>query len=317
MLAQDFEHCYATVNGVRYHYVNEGHGSTVVLLLHGFPDFWYGWRHQIKFLGAHGYRVIAPDLRGYGQTDGADTLAAYSMRSVGSDMMLLLTQLGIKRAVVIGHDWGGMLAWRIAMHFPHRVVAVGSLCTPYTPPDPIYHSLEDTVKQAPNLAYQVYLASEQAVADLDAKPESFLHMVLRRWNEAVDISKADKWHQRGTQVPVSQLLTPEERDYYVSTFRNSGFRGPLSWYRMRKINYEEDQGLPSRIELPALMITAEHDTALPPSMAAKMPQFFSNLTMEAAKDCGHWLMVEQTEQVNAFLLSFLQKTAPAILPTKM
>ncbi|KAJ1933575.1 hypothetical protein FBU59_005983, partial [Linderina macrospora] len=111
-------------------YVDEGTGP-VVICIHGFPDLWYGWRYQIRHLVSLGYRVIAPNVRGYGQTDATKDVKDYSLKNIVSDLVGLLDTLNIREAVWAGHDWGGSIAWRAALWHPERVIGVISFCTPY------------------------------------------------------------------------------------------------------------------------------------------------------------------------------------------
>ncbi|KAI9597427.1 Alpha/Beta hydrolase protein [Syncephalis fuscata] len=249
---EEFNHCFATLNGVKHHYIDEGSANaTPLILFHGFPDLWYGWRHQIKFLKSHGYRVIVPSARGYNQTDPGTKLEDFSLRKVGSDGMDLLTHLGIQRAIVLGHDWGGAVAWRVVKHHPERVMAVASVCTPYMPPSSEFVDLEGIVKKLPNFHYQLYLNDEKCIAELDAEPERFLRTLYRRWNESGGGFKA-WWDKK--ELPPATLMSEEALQYYVDNFRQSGFRGPTSWYRTQRINYDEDRGLDLPIAHPSLMV---------------------------------------------------------------
>ncbi|KAJ2339122.1 hypothetical protein GGF43_006713, partial [Coemansia sp. RSA 2618] len=129
---ESFNHCFALVNGIRMHYVDQGTGPLAVLCVHGFPDLWYGWRFQIPFLVSLGYRVVVPDMRGYGQTDATHALSGYTAKSITHDLVALLDHLGISTAVWAGHDWGGMHVWRAALWHPERVLGVISFCTPFS-----------------------------------------------------------------------------------------------------------------------------------------------------------------------------------------
>ncbi|KAI8053195.1 Alpha/Beta hydrolase protein [Syncephalis plumigaleata] len=222
---ESFNHCFATVNGVKYHYIDEGDSKgTPLILYHGFPDLWYGWRHQIVFLKEHGFRVIVPSLRGYNQTEPGIKLEDFGLRKISDDAMALLTELGIERVIVIGHDWGGALAWRTVLHHPQRVLAVASL----------------------------YLNDEKCIPELDAEPERFFNVILRKWNEETRGFKS--WWDKES-FPPTQLMSAEAMQYYVDNYRQSGFRGPTSWYRTLRINYEDGLGVDTHIPHPALMVT--------------------------------------------------------------
>ena len=124
-------HRYAPVNGLTMHYVEQGEGP-LVLLLHGWPESWYSWRHQLPWLAALGYRVVAPDMRGYGGSDAPDAVDAYAMRELVADVVGLIDHHRERSAVLIGHDWGAMVAWQCALLAPERVSSVIALSVPYS-----------------------------------------------------------------------------------------------------------------------------------------------------------------------------------------
>ncbi|KAK9728469.1 hypothetical protein K7432_001013, partial [Basidiobolus ranarum] len=155
-----YNHRYDDINGIKYHYVDEGpKDGPVVVLVHGFPDFWYGWRHQIKFLAERGYRVICPDLRGYGETDSPhcppNDIRSYGLKNISNDIIEILDKNNIGKFALIGHDWGGYLVWRVYLHHPERVLGIASFCTPYLPPTDEFVSHEEKVKTQPNFSYQL------------------------------------------------------------------------------------------------------------------------------------------------------------------
>src|SRR5262249_48210289 len=125
-----WEHHYAEVNGVRFHYVVAGIGP-LVILLHGFPEFWYSWRHQIPFLAQRGFRVLVPDLRGYNESDKPKGIANYRLELLVADVVGLIEHAGARSAVVVGHDWGGVLAWEVALRCPERVDRLAVLNAPH------------------------------------------------------------------------------------------------------------------------------------------------------------------------------------------
>ncbi|CAG8768067.1 3522_t:CDS:2, partial [Funneliformis caledonium] len=154
-------------------YVEEGEeNNQAIVLCHGFPDLWYGWRYQIPFLVSKGFRVIAPDLRGFGQTESPrcppDDIHQYGFKNICKDLTELMDQLNIKKAIFMGHDWGGHIVWRMCIHYPERVRAVISLSTSYIPPNEHYLSIESVAELLPNLQYQVYFTHPKAEIELDS-----------------------------------------------------------------------------------------------------------------------------------------------------
>ncbi|CAJ0904569.1 11324_t:CDS:10 [Entrophospora sp. SA101] len=272
---ESFKHKFSFVNGITYHYVDEGEEilkKEVIFLCHGFPDLWYGWRYQIPFLVSKGYRVIVPDLRGCGQTEAPhcppNDLHQYGFKNICKDMTELMNQLNIPKAIFLGHDWGGFLAWRMCIHYPDRVRAVISICTPYTPPRENYIKIESIAELLPNLSYQTELFLKSIFRS--SKHEH--HVVLFDGNSML----GDAVHD----VPRSSIISQKELDYYVRQYKSNGFHGGLNYYKTRKVNFQDEKGTRKQINHPSLMITVGKDLALPPSMAKGMNKFCINLTVK-------------------------------------
>src|SRR4029079_10770697 len=130
--AQEVQHRFANINGIKIHFVEQGSGPLVVLV-HGFPESWYSWRKQLPALAAAGYHVVAPDMRGYGQTDVPAEIAEYTIMHLVGDVTGLVEALGEKQAIVVGHDWGATVAWNAALLRPDMFRAVAALIVPYRP----------------------------------------------------------------------------------------------------------------------------------------------------------------------------------------
>ncbi|KAI8855076.1 Alpha/Beta hydrolase protein [Chytridium lagenaria] len=322
-----FNHNFAVVNGIRLHYVDHGTGPLLVLV-HGFPDIWYGWRYQIKPLVDNGFRVIVPDLRGYGQSDaprvepGCPSIEQYGWKNLCKDLCDLVDHvLGSPNssAIYIGHDWGGMIVWRMCLHFPHRIKAVASICTAYAAPLSTFLSNDDVVKFLPQFAYQRWLAMPETDQQLDANADLFFRVIFRPWQEdTVDVVDLGK---RGLEsVPsnlrLSNMITRKEFDYYVNQYTARGFHGGLNLYRTRKVNFDQELGLNKFVNHPALMISATHDKALPPSMTKKMPVFVKNVTFKEV-EAAHWAQVEQASKVSQYLLEWLSALISGKLPSKL
>ncbi|KAI9330375.1 Alpha/Beta hydrolase protein [Zopfochytrium polystomum] len=314
----------ATVDGVKLHFVDEGSStSPIVVLVHGFPDYWYGWRFQIGALVRAGYRVIVPDLRGYGQSEGPrvtsfedPALRSYGFKNLCRDVLDIVdhaTSRSDTRFVVVGHDWGGMVAWRLCMHSPARIIAVAAVCTAYVPPSPTYISVDEIVKLLPNFKYQKWFSEFETDALLDQRTESVFRRiwVSRKSAESgqsfVTLSKENLHYipVDPSGVPMSDVLSHEELQHYVNTYKATGFHGPLNLYRTRRVNYEDEIGLPSIVSHKALMVVANYDLALPPSMARKMSKFVPNVTFKYV-DAGHWVPSEQSAQLNGMLKEWLK-----------
>ncbi|RHZ48817.1 hypothetical protein Glove_541g43 [Diversispora epigaea] len=321
-----FKHKFSFVNGITYHYVDEGEeGNDVIILLHGFPDLWYGWRYQIPYLVSKGYRVIAPDLRGYGQTDAPrcppNDLLQYGSKNVSKDIKELMDQLKVKKAIIFGHDWGGFLAWRLCIHYPERVKAIVSVCTPYIPPNDNYISLESVAEILPNLQYQVYLSHPKAEIELDGNIERCFKAILRTSTVEDHIKLFDGKSMMGhviDGVEKSDLISQKELDYYVAQYKTHGFHGGLNWYKTRKVNFQDEKGTRKQIHHPALMVTAGKDLHIHPSTTKNMHKFCKDLSIKNIENSGHWVMLEQANQLHEYLDEFLEyvKNHESILDEK-
>ncbi|KAI8137136.1 Alpha/Beta hydrolase protein [Fennellomyces sp. T-0311] len=308
-----FTHYYCQANGIRIQYIDENQSSEkALLLIHGWPDLWCGWREQIPFLAKLGYRVIVPTLRGFGETDAPAETSAYGDKTLSSDFAALLDHLQVPTVVVIGHDWGGLCAWRFSQFYRERVDAVASFCTPYIAPEKQYIPLEVLVQYAPNLSYQVYLTTPAAEAEINANLEAFfkrLHRPIADFESIVDETSGTLVEGRPV-APKSDAIPQKVLDYYVSAYKKRGAAGGLNFYKRRKVNFEECKDLDPVITKPALMVTAELDPALPPSMAHGIEKLVPNVEVQHVEGAGHWVLWEKPAECNAHLKDWLAKVYP-------
>ncbi|KAG0209673.1 hypothetical protein BGX28_010052, partial [Mortierella sp. GBA30] len=178
-----FQHKFVTTCGYKYHYVEEGDpNGEPLLLVHGFPDLWYGWRHQIKYLATLGYRVITVDCLGYGQTDSPMELNEYGFKSICKHLAGVLDALHIPKVTIIGHDWGGAVVWRFGLYYPERLHGIISICTPYNPPAIKFRTLEEIVQAVPEFEYQLNFANPATTPKMDEKVDAFLGNILAMGN---------------------------------------------------------------------------------------------------------------------------------------
>jgi soluble epoxide hydrolase/lipid-phosphate phosphatase len=278
-----FTHKFAQTKNLRYHYVEAGDpkGEPLVLV-HGFPDLWYGWRYQIKFFAELGYRVIAIDNVGYGQTEAPMELEKYGLKAQSDHLAGLLDALNIPKITLIGHDWGGAFVWRFGLYYPDRVSGIISICTPYKAPS-TYRTLEEIIAVIPQFAYQREFVDPETVAKFDNNKSKFILGVL----------KAGECHGQA------------ELDYMVQEYSHSGYRGPLNYYKTRRINFDDEFAhLPHKhqhiIHTPSWMILAKNDPYLLPQMANGMEKVIPGVKF-ATIDAGHFCMTEKVEEVNQTL----------------
>lgn len=308
----DVSHGYVTIKpGVRLHFVEMGSGPPVCLC-HGFPESWFSWRYQIPALAQAGFRVLALDMKGYGDSSAPVEIEEYSMEVLCKDMVTFLDKLGLPQAAFIGHDWGGMLVWALALFYPERVSAVASLNTPFLPAHPDVNPMEK-IKANPIFDYQLYF-QEPGVAE--AELEQDLSRTFRSFFRASDEAflAVNSVRERGglfvntpQQPDLSKMTSEEDIQFYVQQFKKSGFRGPLNWYRNMEANWKWSCKASGRkILIPALMVTAEKDFVLHPHMSRHMEDWIPQLKRGHIPDCGHWTQMEKPAEVNRILIKWLQ-----------
>jgi pimeloyl-ACP methyl ester carboxylesterase len=298
-----------------------GEGPAVVLC-HGFPELAYSWRHQFDALVARGFRVIAPDQRGYGGSDRPEPIRAYDIHHLTSDMAGLLDALGIERAVFAGHDWGGFVVWAMPFLHPERVAGVIGVNTPYLPRTPI-PPLQLFRGLVGGRIERHYIAwfQEPGVAESVLAPRArlvFEKLMRRGVDEATmqarvlaspdgpDMNPFRRLEELETLG--EELLSPAELDHYASVFARTGFRGGINWYRNFDRNWETAPEIGvAKVERPCLMVTAQWDWALRPELAAGMPALCPDLETKNIARCGHWTQQEKPEELNAILSDWLAR----------
>ncbi|KFW03450.1 Bifunctional epoxide hydrolase 2, partial [Eurypyga helias] len=295
----DVTHGYVPIRpGVQLHFVEMGHGP-VVCLCHGFPESWLSWRYQIPALADAGFRVIALEMKGYGDSTAPPDIEEYSQEQICKDLAIFLDKLGIPQTVLVGHDWGGAVVWNMALFYPERVRAVASLNTPYQPADPAVDIMEK-MKAYPMFDYQFYF-QEPGVAEAELEKDigRTLKVLIRSTCREDRLPFALSMHgvrERGGLLvglpenpPTSQILDGPDLQYYIHRFEKSGFRGPLNWYRNIQRNWCWALSAKDRkITMPALMVTAGKDVVLQPKMSRGMEEWIPQLHREHIEECGHW-----------------------------
>ena len=301
-------------NGINVHLAEAGEGP-VVLLLHGFPELWYSWRHQLPALADAGYHAVAPDIRGYGQSDAPHEIEAYSMKEMTADAIGILDALDVETAVVIGHDWGAAIAWNCALHYPERVRAVGGLSVPFLPRPPMPPIQFMTKAFGDNFFYILYFQEPGvAEAEFEANVRRSLRLFMRSAPEASPESAATPAKKKGAKlfdgVPEPEAmpwLTAADLDVYTGEFERTGFRGGLNRYRNMDRDWEElPQLADKKIEQPALFITGERDPVAGFTSLDGMKKQLEDLrVLEVVPAVGHWTQQEAPDAVNGKINEFL------------
>ena len=306
-------------NGIKLRVALAGQGPLVVLV-HGWPESWYSWRHQIPALANAGYRVAAPDVRGYGGSDKPVAVEAYSIKEMCADIAGLIEALGENQAILIGHDWGAPIVWITSLFLPEKVLAVAGLSVPFTGrgPAPRIELMRNIYKD--RFFYQLYF-QEEGVAE--AELEADIPMSLRKiyYMSSGEGRKAGPTPNKRPDAklldglidpdPLPAWLTARDLDYYVGEFKRSGFRGPLNRYRTSKLDFDQLAPIAnSTLTQPAAFIagTLEPVLAFFPGvdLIAVMRERVSDLRLVRLLDgAGHWIQQERPAEVNTALLEFL------------
>ena len=316
------EHVFVDVGALRMHAAVAGPADgPAVLLCHGFPESWYSWRHQLEALADAGYRVIAPDQRGYGQTDAPAEVEAYTQLHLVGDVVGLLETLGIESATVVGHDWGGPVAWNAALLRPDVFHAVVGLSVPFGPRVPGATRPTEMMRSALGDGF-LYILYFQDVGVAEAELDSDIRGTIRRilYSLSGDIPPSEfrffdpsarsfKDLMREPET-LPDWLTDEDLDVFTAEFERKGtFRHGLNWYRTIDRSWELLAPFANaKVHQPALFIGAERDAIFGQtreSVAATkewVPQLREPVWVP---DCGHWIQQEEPEIVNRALLDFL------------
>ncbi|KAF9412596.1 hypothetical protein BGZ94_001003, partial [Podila epigama] len=276
-------------------YVDEGNKDGIALILvHGFPDLWYGWRHQIDFLAKLGpYRVIAVDMLGYGGTskprssDPGLAYPDYSPRTVGSHLVGLMDHLGIEKSIMIGHDWGSGIVSRVGWHFPQRLHAMICIGSPLRPITKDFITLDKLVEENPMFTYFAYFCTAEAAKEMDAMLEDQVNAIF---NDETGNNQRD-------------------REYYIENHKVDGFQGPLSYYKAFELSHKEDLSLlGQRLKVSTLMMIVVNDPIIPPDYARSVnTDYVDDIEFVDILKGGHFVLTENPGEVNLGIKAYLEK----------
>ncbi len=333
----EIRHQFVHTNGIRMHVADAG-GGYPVLFCHGFPELWYSWRHQLPALAEAGFRALAPDQRGYGETDCPEPIEAYRVTELVKDLVGMLDAMGIAKCAIVGHDWGGLVVWHAAMRAPERFERVVAINTPFMPrwlpstpgspehPQCVWITNRQPVPTRPtemarqaaagNFHYVLYFQQpgvaetemerdvRRALAGFYADPFPLPDVSLRPPPGV--FGPAGGGITDRLAGPRGKFISEEELEVYVNAFTKTGFRGGLNWYRNVDRNWEDSADLVERVNQPSMMITAELDPVLWPEQTIGMERWVPNLKRAHIKGSGHWTQQEKPSEVNAAIIDFLR-----------
>ncbi len=312
-------HRFIETNGIRMHIAEQGRGP-LVILLHGFPEIWYSWRHQIGVLADAGYHVVAPDQRGYGETGSPAESDKYTQLHLVGDVIGLMDALGEETAIIVGHDYGSPVAWNTARMRPDRIQGVIALSISYIPRGKV-SMLKEGIEA---LGEGFYMNYYQQLGVAEAEFERDVHETMRKI--LFGVSEDGKQNEQQLIIPeghgmldlvrdpgvLPDWLTEADLDYYITAFEKSGFTGAFNWYRAIDKSWEHMAPWSgAKIITPALFIAGEDDPMvnLPGSREAiaNLQQVVSKLEKTMMlPGVGHWTQQERPAEVTAAMLDFIQ-----------
>jgi pimeloyl-ACP methyl ester carboxylesterase len=314
----EIRHHFVSVNGIRMHYAEAGAGP-LVLMCHGAPELWHSWRHQLRALADAGFHAVAPDMRGYGQTDCPPEVEAYDMFHLTGDVVGLVNALGSEPAVIVGHDWGSWVTQFAALFRPDLFRAVGLLSVPFLPRLSISPSQWEQQKYPGKIFYQQMLRAPGSEKVFEANLRSSIINVLysasgeppadQRWKFVFDPKDT------ASMAPPAALkkpgfVTDADLDFIVGVFERTGCAGSLNYYRNVDRNWQLTPFLDgAKIRQPTLFIAGDRDAVLGfwGEHVEAMERNLPNLKCkEILPGVGHWTQQECPEEVNRLLIEFLR-----------
>lgn len=297
-----FKHDYAEVNGVRLHYVAAGEGP-LILFLHGFPEFWYGWKDQLAEFGKD-HLAVAPDMRGYNLSSKPEAVEQYRMKHLVEDVRALAEHLGHQKFVLAGHDWGGVVAWAFALAHPECLEKLVIVNAPH--PAVFLRELRDNPAQQQASQYMLLFRTPQAEPILSANGYAALVNVVLG-----DGLKSGTFTEEDRQAYLSAWSQPGALTGGLNYYRASGIGPPAPGQELDDKTEEALSGFgldPSRmaVKIPTLVIWGERDTALLTGNLEGMEIFVPNLTLRRIPEGTHWVVHEKPAEVNAYIRQFLE-----------
>uniref|UniRef100_A0A0E0GVX7 soluble epoxide hydrolase n=1 Tax=Oryza nivara TaxID=4536 RepID=A0A0E0GVX7_ORYNI len=318
-------------NGISIHVAEAGGeggaGAAAVLFLHGFPELWYSWRHQMEHLAGRGFRCLAPDLRGYGDTDAPPEIESYSAFHVVGDLVALLDALGLAKVFVVGHDWGAIIAWYMCLFRPDRVTALVNTSVAFMR-HVFIRSGADAVKTTDHFhkaygpTYYICRFQEPGVAEEEFAPAHARHTIRRTLCNRFTVHKAGKPESEESPppppLPLPAWLTEEDIDYFAAAFERTGFTGGINYYRNMDRNWEmAAPWADAKVQVPTKFIVGDGDLTYhyagiqdylhKGGLKAEVPLLEDVVVIPGA---GHFIQQERAEEVSDLIYNFITKFIP-------
>lgn len=288
-MIETVEHAYIKTNGITLHVAQQGpKDGELILLLHGFPEFWYGWHKQMAFLATQGFRVWAPDQRGYNLSDKPAKVSDYRIEQLAADIAGLIKASGKEKVFLVGHDWGGIVAWRVARAYPellHKLVILNA---------PHEAAMKEQVLHHP---FQLFRSSYIAFFQMRRLPEKLFS--VSNWEPAARALQSTS--RKGT-------FKEENLQYYRTAWSQpNAMRSMINWYRALASKSIGKSGVPNQVSVPVFVIWGAQDQFLGSDLATKSLEFCENGRGVLLGEATHWVQHEESEQVNKRILDFVKE----------
>lgn len=276
-----------STNGIKLNVARQGPvEGRPLLFLHGFPEFWYGWREQIPFFAEEGFRVLAPDQRGYNLSDKPDSISDYSIDKLTADVLGLIEQSGLERVNLVGHDWGGAVAWWIATFYPDYLNKLVILNIPH--PSVFLQNIRSNPRQLVKSWYMMFF-------QLPWLPEALSSM-----------NDFYAWKYMLRETSRHGTFSDEELERYVEAWsRPRAARSMLNWYRALLWNRPDRTGENTKVTIPTLILWGERDVAFASGVEEKTTEVCETVELKTFPESTHWVQHEQPDRINREILDFL------------
>ena len=310
-----------TLNDINIYTAEHGEGP-LVIMVHGWPESWYSWRHQIKPIAELGYKVLAIDVRGYGQSSKPNAVEKYDMLSLVGDIIGIIKEENVENAILIGHDWGAPICWTTAALHPNKIRAVIGLSVPHARRGEISNIELWRQIYKDNFFYQTYfqaegVAEKELEKDIGSSLRKIYYWISAEGHDAKVRTNFDKDSELLDGLidpdPFPDWLSSNDLDFYINEFENSGFRGPINRYRNQDRDWETIPELSNlKIEVPSFFIGGGKDSVrkfikgydMYENPGKNCTNFLGKLIIEEA---GHWVQQEAPKKTTDAIISFLEK----------
>ncbi|KAK9057244.1 hypothetical protein SSX86_022079 [Deinandra increscens subsp. villosa] len=313
---ENIQHKNVSVNGINMHVAEIGDGPAV-LFLHGFPELWYTWRHQMLFISSKGYRAIAPDLRGFGDTEAPPSSTSYTVLHVVGDLVCLLDSLGLDKVYLVGHDWGAIISWYMCLFRPHRIKALVNMSVVYTPRNPSVKPMDHFRRTFGDDFYICRFQEvgwEEEFIKVDTKRQ-LAATYLNRNPSAPKLPKDYAKHFNPPPYTLPSWFTDQDLEYFSSKYRATGFRGGFNYYRCFDLNWELcGAWTGSKISVPVKFIVGDLDLtySFPGTKEYIHGGGFKNMVpgleeVVVMEGVAHFINQEKPQEINHHILDFISK----------